>query len=99
MQSALFVSTLSNGDIEEKTKPPLPLNKTWVRWVFLIFATIFVFGNYFCYDSVAPITLTLENPPYSFSPIQVSSFYSVYSFPNLILPVVGGIIIDSLGLK
>lgn len=70
-----------------------------MRWVFLIFATIYVFGNYFCYDSVAPITLTLESPPYGFSPLQVNSLYSVYSFPNLVLPLLGGIMLDKLGLK
>ena len=98
-QPSLFVSTLSKSDVEEKSKPPLLVRQTWVRWVFLAVATVYVFGNYFCYDSVSPITLTLENPPYGFSPLQVSALYSVYSVPNLVLPLLGGIMIDKLGLK
>lgn len=33
------------------------------------------------------------------SDLQYNSLYSIYSFPNVVLPLVGGLIIDKMGVR
>lgn len=61
--------------------------------------SLFLMGSYFCYDNVAPITTTIESAPYNFTQLQVNSFYSIYSLPNTVLPLIGGILLDNTGIR
>ena len=53
----------SSNDIPPKRS----IRNTWVRWIMLAFGSLFLMGSYFCYDNVAPITLTIEAYPYNFT--------------------------------
>lgn len=65
----------------------------------LMFGSLFLMGSYFCYDNVSPLTLTFKSPPYNLTDVEISSLYSVYSFPNMVLPLVGGILLDKTGIR
>jgi hypothetical protein len=65
----------------------------------LAFGSLFLMGSYFCYDNVAPITTIIKEPPYNFTQLQVNSFYSIYSLPNTVLPLMGGMLLDNTGIR
>jgi len=65
----------------------------------LFFACSFQIGSYFSFDNPAPLKNDLLEPPYSLSESQWSALYSIYSLPNMILPLIGGIFIDKVGVR
>lgn len=72
--------------------------KTRWRWVALFFACFFLLGSYFCYDN--PNALSNQLKKYvTTNEIKYNQLYSVYSYPNVILPLLGGVLIDKIGLN
>jgi nitrate/nitrite transporter NarK len=69
-----------------------------IRWFTLFNACVFLVGSYFCYDNPGPIETTME-ADLGISKTQWSLLYSVYSYPNIVLPVFGGIFLDKIGLR
>ena len=70
-----------------------------MRWVMLTFGCFFLMGSYYCFDNPAPLKNILTSPPYDLSEAQWSGLYSIYSFPNMVLPLFGGIFIDKIGIR
>ena len=75
------------------------IRETALRWFMLAFGCLFLMGSYFCYDNPAPLKNTLEAPPYDFSNAQFNALYSIYSLPNTVLPLLGGIMLDRIGIR
>ena len=50
-------------------------------------------GNYYGYDSVAPVAEQLSRELH-FSDTQIGTLNAIYSFPNIFLVVVGGVLVD-----
>ena len=66
----------------------------------LFFGCCFLLGSYFCYDNPGPIEKTLESDPsLNLTSTQYSLLYSVYSYPNTVLPIFGGVFLDMIGLR
>ena len=65
----------------------------------LTFGCFFLMGSYFCFDNPAPLKNMLQKDPYDLSEAQWSALYSIYSFPNMVLPLFGGIFIDKIGIR
>jgi hypothetical protein len=65
----------------------------------LVFGCFFLMGSYFCYDNPTPIEGTLEAPPYNLTTSMYSGLFEIYSLPNMILPLIGGIFLDKIGMK
>jgi len=67
----------------------------------LVFGCFFLMGNYFCYDNPATLSIFLTDPngKYNLTNAQVALFYSIYSLPNMVLPLFGGVMIDKIGIK
>lgn len=65
----------------------------------LVFGCIFLMGSYFCYDIPGVATKTFEGPPYNLSAFQVNLMYIVYSTPNTVLPLFGGVFLDVIGIR
>ena len=65
----------------------------------LFFGCLFLMGSYFCYDNPAPLKSTLTAEPFNFSEGQFNSLYSIYSLPNTVLPLAGGIMLDRVGIR
>ncbi|KAI8899997.1 major facilitator superfamily domain-containing protein [Globomyces pollinis-pini] len=69
------------------------------RWFVLFLTCCMVFGNYYAFDIPAalntPLDLYLDTPHYQY---YLQLLYSLYSVPNMILPFIGGWLIDRLGV-
>ncbi len=77
----------------DETRPPPP---TAYRWVVLVVISLAMFGNYYIYDSIAPIADILKSD-LGFSDENIGSLYSVYSIAAVLVLLVGGVVIDRFG--
>jgi len=68
------------------------------RWMVLIFVSLAMFGNYYIYDSIAPIADMLKSD-LGFSDTNIGSLNSIYSFAAVIVLIFGGILIDRIGVR
>jgi MFS family permease len=66
------------------------------RWLVLVVISLAMFGNYYVYDSVAPIADMLKSG-LGFTDENIGQLYSVYSVAAVIVLLVGGVIIDRFG--
>src|SRR5262245_24199948 len=57
-----------------------------------------MFGNYYAYDSVGPVADLLQKQ-LGFIDTQIGTLNAIYSFPNIVMVLVGGIIIDRFGAR
>jgi MFS family permease len=68
------------------------------RWVVLFFVSLTMFGNYYLYDSIAPVEDLLKSQ-LGYTDHMIGRLYSMYSYAAVALLLVGGIIIDKIGTK
>jgi MFS family permease len=68
------------------------------RWFVLLFVSLAMFGNYYIYDSIAPIADILK-AQLGFSDENLGQLYSVYSIAAIIILLVGGVVVDRYGTK
>ncbi len=76
-----------------KPPPPAPY-----RWLVLVVISLAMFGNYYVYDAVSPIADLLKEQ-LGFSDRNIGLLNAIYSFPNIVMVLIGGIIIDRIGVK
>ncbi|NIM18931.1 MAG: MFS transporter [Candidatus Latescibacteria bacterium] len=76
-------------------RPPPP---AVYRWSVLVFISLAMFGNYYVYDAVSPIADLLKSQ-LGFSDKNIGTLNAIYSFPNIFMVLLGGIIIDRIGVK
>jgi len=98
------VNSNSALPISEEVKPTQPRNST--RWAILFCTCGGLFGQFFAFDIpsalneelkdllMKPTNITEEDYAFYFS-----SLYSVYSLPNIILPLAMGIAVDMYGYR
>ncbi len=55
-----------------------------------------MFGNYYVYDSIGPVADLLQRQR-GFSDTQIGLLNAIYSLPNVVLILVGGVLVDRLG--
>ena len=68
------------------------------RWLVLVFVSLAMFGNYYIYDSIAPIADMLKSD-LGFTDTNIGSLYSIYSFAAVFILIFAGIIIDKIGAR
>ena len=68
------------------------------RWTVLFFISMAMFGNYYIYDSISPLADLLKKQ-LGFSDANIGLLNAIYSLPNIIMVLIGGIIIDRIGTK
>jgi MFS family permease len=76
-----------------KNPPPA----SW-RWAVLVAISVAMFGNYYAYDSIGPVADSLQRL-LGFSDTQIGTLNAIYSFPNIIMVLIGGIIVDRFGTR
>ncbi len=81
------------NELSSKSSPP-----GIFRWAILIFVSIAMFGNYYVYDSVAPI-FDLLSSQLNYTDQQLGLLYSIYSIAAIIVLLIGGVVIDKFGTK
>jgi MFS family permease len=79
------------------TAPKSPPPASW-RWLVLVIVSIAMFGNYYVYDSVAPVADALQRL-LGFSDTQLGTLNAIYSLPNVGMVLLGGVIVDRLGAR
>jgi MFS family permease len=73
---------------------PTPL----YRWLVLIFVSLAMFGSYYAYDALSPLADVLKQQ-LRFSDESIGFLQAIYSFPNIFTVVIGGLLIDRIGLR
>ncbi len=68
------------------------------RWIVLVFISLAMFGNYYVYDSIAPIADMLKSQ-IGFSDENIGTLYSIYSIAAVVILLIGGYVIDRFGTK
>src|SRR6202140_3791487 len=68
------------------------------RWMVLFFVSLAMFGSYYAYDALSPLADLLKQQ-LGFSDANIGWLQAIYSFPNIFTVVIGGLIIDRLGLR
>jgi MFS family permease len=57
-----------------------------------------MFGNYYAYDAVGPVADSLQRL-LGFSDTQIGTLNAIYSFPNILMVLIGGVIVDRFGTR
>lgn len=78
------------------TNKPEP--RALLRWGILLLISLAMFGNYYIYDSVSPLADLLVKQ-LKFTDSDIGLLQGIYSFPNIIMVLIGGIIIDRIGTR
>ncbi|MGA2569426.1 MAG: MFS transporter [Terracidiphilus sp.] len=79
---------------DPKRRPPTG----FYRWAVLVFVSLCMFGNYYVYDCVEPIADLLARQLH-FTDANIGLLQAIYSFPNMIMVLIGGYIVDRLGAR
>jgi MFS family permease len=84
--------------MSEPTAVPKPPPPPSFRWAVLVFTSLAMFGNYYVYDAVAPLA-GMFSEQLKFSDKQIGMLNAIYSFPNIFMVLIGGIIVDRIGTR
>ena len=69
-----------------------------VRWTVLTLISVAMFGNYYAYDSIGPLADHLQRF-LGFTDTQIGMLNAIYSLPNIVMVLIGGIIVDRIGTR
>jgi MFS family permease len=81
----------------ETTAPARPQPTRFYRWLVLVFISLAMFGNYYVYDCIGPLAPLLSKQ--GFTDANIGLLQAIYSFPNIVMVLIGGLIIDRIGTK
>ncbi len=81
-------------DLPAATVPP-PAS---ARWTVLVLVSVAMFGNYYVYDAIGPLADHLQRL-LGFTDTQIGTLNAIYSFPNILMVLIGGIIVDRIGTR
>ena len=82
-----------NPALMVKNPPPA----VW-RWSVLVAISVAMFGNYYVYDSIAPVADSLQRL-LGYTDTQIGTLNAIYSLPNIIVVLIGGVIVDRFGTR
>lgn len=80
------------------TETARPEPSRWYRWFVLIFVSLTMFGNYYVYDSIAPVA-DLLSKQLGFSDANIGLLQAIYSIPNVFMVLLGGYVVDRIGTR
>lgn len=83
-------------DTKELSLKPQPT--ALLRWTALLLISLAMMGNYYIYDSISPLADLLK-AQLGFSDSNIGLLNAIYSFPNIIMVLIGGLLIDRIGTK
>jgi len=67
-----------------------------LAWLVFALVTAASYGNFYVYDSIGPIADLLHRQR-DFSDTQIGMLNAIYSLPNVVLVLVGGMLVDRFG--
>lgn len=77
---------------------PLPPPPMALRWTALVVISLAMFGSSYIYDSIGPLAKVLSDQ-LRFSDSQIGLLQAICSLPSIFMALLGGIIIDRIGVK
>ncbi len=78
--------------VERPAPPPA------FRWLVLVVISLAMFGNYYVYDAISPLADVLQKQ-LGFTDGNIGLLQGIYSVPNIVMVLLGGILIDRIGVK
>jgi MFS family permease len=75
-----------------------PKPSSLLRWTALLLISLAMLGNYYIYDSISPLADLLKTQ-LGFSDSNIGLLNAIYSFPNIIMVLIGGLLIDKIGTR
>jgi MFS family permease len=75
-----------------------PTPPAGLRWTILVLLSLAMFGNYYAYDSIGPVASMLQRDLH-FTDTQLGTLNGIYSLPNVIMVLIGGVIVDRFGAR
>jgi MFS family permease len=82
--------------VTPSSPPSLASGSGSARWWILAFTSLALFGNYYVYDSIAPVADLLQRQ-LGFSDTQLGTLNAIYSLPNIVMVLLGGVLVDRYG--
>ena len=73
-----------------------PAGAPAIAWLVCALIALAQYGNFYVYDSIGPVADLLQQQR-GFSDSQVGLLNAIYSLPNVVLILVGGVLVDRLG--
>ncbi|OMJ85518.1 hypothetical protein SteCoe_13130 [Stentor coeruleus] len=98
MESKAIDESQDSLELEKESFNPKDLSKTKFRYLILLLACFLCFGSYFIYDNPSALQTQLQED-LNIDLVEFGLLYSVYAFPNIILPFFGGYLVDILGVR
>jgi MFS family permease len=77
--------------------PARPAPPAFYRWVVLLTCSVAMFGNYYVFDALYPVTPLLEKA-FGFSGEQIGLLDTAYNVAALLTLIAGGVLIDRIGM-
>lgn len=67
-----------------------------IAWLILLLVSAAQYGNFYVYDSIGPVADLLQVQR-GFSDTQIGMLNAIYSIPNVVLVLAGGVLVDRFG--
>jgi MFS family permease len=87
---------MTSALIEADVQKPLPRRTS--RWVMLAVIGVVSYGGYYAFDYIGPLAPLLSRQLH-FSNADIGLLQAIYSFPNIVMALACGVIIDRLGTR
>mgnify|MGYP001457121086 CR=1 FL=1 len=68
------------------------------RWAVLVVISLAMFGNYYVYDCISPMADVLK-AQLGYSDANIGLLQAIYSVPNIVMVLIGGLIVDRIGTR
>ena len=68
------------------------------RWAVLVVISLAMFGNYYVYDCISPLADVLK-AQLGYSDANIGLLQAIYSVPNIVMVLIGGLIVDRVGTR
>src|ERR1700691_2072082 len=85
--------SVAESAIDTRPKP-----SKMYRWLVLMFVSLTMFGNYYFYDALEPLTKLLQEQLH-FTDQNLGLLNSFYSIAPILTVLIGGILIDRIGTR
>lgn len=66
-------------------------------WTAMALTALAMYGNFYVYDSIAPVAEMLSSE-LGFTDTQIGTLNAIYSIPNVVLVLIGGMMVDRFGI-
>ena len=80
----------------EPLATPAPIAPATTRWLAFALLSVGMFGNYYVYDSIGPVANMLQQQ-LGFTDQDIGTLNAIYSLPNIVMVLVGGVLADRWG--